>query len=272
MRTRLKTGAAAAAVVTMTALGLAACGGDDDKGDNGSGSTDTVGQTADTELTADNFFTEVLAAQQKAGSSHVTMTMEVMGQKITGEGDIAVGDTPADTAMQMTMAMGGLGEFDMRMVGTTMYMNLGPASENKFVEIDLTDENSPLGSQYGDLVENIDPASQLQQFEEAVIELEKTGESVEVDGVTAEGWALTLDPSKLESIADLGEAAGQLPQRLEYIMYVGPDNLPRRFIMDMAGAEMSMDYSKWGEKVTIEKPSADQITDKDPFAGLAPAA
>ena len=57
-------------------------------------------------------------------------------------------------------------------------------------------------------------------------------------------------------------------------MYVGPDNLPRRIDQRSArrrgpaAARSTIDYSKWGEEVSIAKPKASEITDKDFFSQL----
>ena len=52
-------------------------------------------------------------------------------------------------------------------------------------------------------------------------------------------------------------------------MYVGPDNLPRRLVSKMPDtggsgpSSLTMDYTKWGQDITIEAPPKSQITDKD---------
>ena len=54
-------------------------------------------------------------------------------------------------------------------------------------------------------------------------------------------------------------------------MSVGPDNLPRRVAVDMEAMSMTMDYSQWGEDVTVEKPADDEITDQNPLEGASPS-
>jgi hypothetical protein len=55
-------------------------------------------------------------------------------------------------------------------------------------------------------------------------------------------------------------------------MFVGPDNLPRRMVTELAGAETTIDYSKWGEPVDIKAPPAKDVSDQDVSSLLSGAA
>ena len=266
MRERLKKLTAVSVLVLVAGASLVACSGKED-------SADGVGESAGTDLTQANFFDEVLAAQAKAGTSHMTMNMEVGGQTVKADGDIEVGKTAADTAMAMTMETGqsGMGPLEMRLVEEVFYLNFGPMTSNKFAKIDLTDENNPIGKQFGDIIGNVDPSQQLREFKGAVKSFEQEGKAIELDGVQATPYVIGIDPSK---IAAAKQAGGSLPKTLEYTMYVGPDNLPRRIVSDLpavAGSgegKSTIDFSKWGEEVSVTKPKASEITDKDFFSQL----
>lgn len=258
------------AVVLMTSLGLAACGSDETSG--GSGGEVAVGEEAGTELTEENFFSEVTDAQVEAKSSHVSMDMGAEAGGIKAEGDVVMGESAEDTAMTMTMDSGeaSMGTIEMRLVEGIFYMNFGDMTQGKFVEMDLSDESNPLGAQFGSMTDNFDPAKQLEVLEEAVTGFEQKGDAEEIDGVEATPYEITVDSSKI--VGQLGEGAAgaeaEMPEEIAYTMFVGPDNLPRRVVVDMAGTSMAMDYSKWGEEVAVEKPSEDEITTESPFGEM----
>jgi hypothetical protein len=263
MRQRLKHWSVAAVLVLATSASLVACG--DEGGTKGDSSG--VGTTG-TSLTKENFFTEITKAQVKASTAHVTMDLKTRGQSVTSDGDIKLGDSAGETAMAMKIETGqkGMGALDLRLVDNVFYLNIGPMTQNKFARIDLADRTNPISRQYRDLIDSIDPVKQLEQFEGAVTSFEKTGDPVELDNVQAQPYTVVVDPSKIERLKSSG---APLPKKLTYTVYVGPDNLPRRLVSkrpDTGGSgpsSLTMDYSKWGENITIDAPPKSQITDKD---------
>jgi hypothetical protein len=275
MRSRLKHWTAATAVVLVASVSLAACGDKDDDAKKDSGDSSSVGSTADTTLTKDNVFAELSKAGLKAGTSHVEMKIEVAGQSITAKGDMNLSKDPKDSSMAMTMDTGqaGAGTFEMRLVDQIFYLNFGPMTQNKFAKIDLTDKNNPIGKQYGDLLDNIDPMSQLSKIEGAVKSTEKKGAPKQIDGVKAQPYVIVVDASKVEGLSE-STGGAKLPKSITYTVYIGPDNLPRRMIFELpnisgvGAGTMQADYSKWGEDVSISKPKASEISDNDPFAQL----
>jgi hypothetical protein len=174
----------------------------------------------------------------------------------------------------METGQAGMGSLEMRLVDEVFYLNFGPMTSNKFTTIDLTDESNPIGKQFGDIIGNLDPSQQFKEFEDAVSKFEKRGDPKELDGVEAQPYALTVDTSKMPAAEQAGSA---MPKTLEYTMYIGPDNLPRRIVSDLpdvagsGGGTMTIDYSKWGEDVSIAKPKKSEITDKDFFSQLGGA-
>jgi len=268
MRERLKQLTAVTALVLVAGGSLVACSDENDPGADG--------QKSGATLTKTTFFDEVTQAQVEARTSHISMSMKVAGQNVKADGDLEVGTSPADTAMAMTMNTGqsGLGSIETRLVDEVLYLNFGPMTGNKFAEIDLNDKSNPIGKQYGELVVTIDPSQQLKDLEGAVTSLDQKGKTITVDGVQAKPYVIVIDPSKLPSAK---KAGGSLPKALEYTMYIGPDNLPRRVITQLpqqagaGGGTMTINYSKWGEKVSIVKPEASEMTDKDFLSQLGGA-
>lgn len=249
------------AVVLLAGLSLSACGDKDSAGDDSGSKAGGGGETALTEAN----FSQVLAdSQVKAKSAHVDMTIGMGGQAVKAQGDVKIGSSLKDTAMTMTMDMGSSMTFDMRLVDQVFYMNMGQVTEGKYLKIDLTDDSNPFAQQYGQIMDQMDPAKQMEQLQEAVTSFEKKGEPKTIDGVKAQPYVVTVDTSKIKAFADLPAAsAGQIPKTIVYTMYVGPDDLLRRMEFELAGSKSTMDYSKWGEPVDITAPPAGEISDKD---------
>ena len=269
MTLRFRKSVATLAVLVGAGTTLAACGSESDE-PGASGDTSQVGEDAGTELTEENFFAELTKAQQEAGTATVSMRLGAEGQSIEADGVVAIGEGVEDSAMQMTMEIPGQGQMEMRLVDGSLYMNLGPMSQDKFVAVDLDDESDPMARQFGGLTENFDPAAQLSAVEEAITGFSQTGDPEEIDGVEATPYEISVDPaSVLESSGMAGQVpADALPEELTYTIYVGPDNLVRRMTMDVAGATTQLDYSGWGEDVTVEKPADDEISEQG-FSELA---
>ena len=263
-----------ALVAVVLVLALAGCGGKSN-GDLAGNSGDTKDiAVSPTSLTKDNFAELVAAAQKKAKTSHVAMTIGSTGQEIKAEGDVVTGDTPAESAMAMTMDLGaaaGGQVMEMRLVKEVFYMRMGALTDNKFAKIDLSDESNPLAKQYGDMMDQIDPTKNMESIKDAVKSFKEKGDAIEIDGVKAQPYELVIDTAKFGDVAsDAGTEV--VPEEMVMTMFIGEDNLPRRAITKVAGQSIQMDYSKWGEPVTIEAPPAGDITDKSPLDQMAPAA
>lgn len=243
----------------------------------GCGNNDLAGKATavtGTQLTSANFISEITAAQSKAETSHIDMSIGASGQKISAVGDIEVGSSAVGTkaAIKLDMGSTGMGSLEMRLIDKAFYLNLGPMSQNKFAKIDLTDTSNPISAEYGKILDQLDPSNQLEQFKAAMSSIKKKGDTIKLDGVKAQPYEIILDTSKLSGISALGQGA-TIPKEVTATMFVGPDNLPRRLTTDVAGSSVTMNYSKWGEAVDIKAPPADQITDKNPLKqlGQAPA-
>lgn len=213
-------------------------------------------------LSQKELFGKVVAAEAKAGSSHVAMSLTTPGgQKVRSRGDMKVGDKPSATALAMTMgsAADSLGSIEVRVVDRTFYMRLGALTGNKFAKIDLTDKSNPLAKTYGKYIENVDPGRQISQYEKAVTSFDNKGDAVTLDGVETVPYKITIDPSKVDRFKGIKDKVKQI----SFVLYVGPDHLPRRMLTrdaDHPGrTAMRTDYSRWGKPVVITAPAASQI-------------
>jgi hypothetical protein len=271
MNRRRKTLGAVASVLVL-ALGLSACGGGSDTSAAGGGDTSTGGGASSStgDLTQASFVTTVTDAQDKARTSHVTMTIDAGGKAVTAEADVEVGTTVADTSMAMTMDMGEAdlggqapGTIQIRLVDEKFYINMGSMTQDMFMESDLSDPDDPIAKQFSTLTAQLDPSQQLASFGQAIQSFTKKGDPRELDGVQTQPYEMVLDTEKVAGFTGLTAGAG-LPKTLTYTIFVGPDDLPRRMSADIAGGSITVDYSQWGEEVDIEAPPADQISDIDP--------
>ncbi len=218
-------------------------------------------------LTEKTLFSEVAAAQAKAGTSHVAMSLTVpAGQSFRSYGEMKIGKSAKDTAMAMTVTgnTGGIGKVELRLVDQNFYIALGTLTSNKFVKIDLTDKSNPVAMRSGELIENLDPARQVKQYEAAIVKFDNEAEPVKLDGVQAQPYKITIDPAKARQLKNV--SAGKLPKTMDFTLFVGPDDLPRRMVSlipapDGSGTtKLQMDYTAWGEKVSIAAPGAKNIT------------
>lgn len=228
-------------------------------------------QTADTTpaslLTQDSFASTVADAMVESGSTHVTVTGTVSGQEVKAEGDQQIGATAADSRLSLQLEVLGIA-LDLRMIDQVVYANLGPLSQAKFVAIDLTDTSNPLVAQFADLAGGADVTQQLEEVKAAIDGLSKGGEPKSIDGVDAQPYIVTIDPSRLPQQPD-GPAASE---PVEITIFVGADDLPRRIVTDMGGQMITIDLTQWGEAADVSAPEADQISDQDLsdlFAGLS---
>lgn len=251
------------ASILLAATG--ACAGTE----SGSGSVDTAKAAETTaavdtsgELTKDNFVERLSAAQLKAGSSHMEMTMSLGATEAVVSGDMLVSEKPEDVKAAMTMDMGQM-KMDIRMIGTVMYMNMGQLSGGKFFKLDLNDSDNPLTQQYGSMTEQLDPSEQLEKFRAGLVEFDHQGDGGTVDGVETSKIRLVLDTKKTLDLSgeDADNLGAKMPETLEYTLFVGEDDLMRKMEIDLGGMPSTIEWSKWGEPVEVEAPAESEITD-----------
>jgi hypothetical protein len=174
------------------------------------------------------------------------------------------GKTVADSSLAMVMDIGSMGSLEMRLVDEVFYMSFGTMTQNKFVKLDLTDDSNPIAKQFGQIADQMDPSRQMEMLGEAVKSFEKDGEPEQIDGVEAQPYVVVVDTAKLPGLERLtGSRTDQVPDEITYTMYIGPDDLLRRMTFDVAGMEMTMNYSNWGEPVDIEAPDPSEVSDQD---------
>lgn len=263
-------GAALLSITLVAGLGLAACSSDSEAGpkkDKGGNS-----KPKQAELTSKNFSKRMNDAQQKAGSAHMSMKVSAQGMDIPMEADVLISDDPKDVKMRMTMSMDALGEqaaqagvsgdIEMIMIDGEAYMKMGEMTQGKFAKIPASQLD---GMGMDQVTSQTNPTGQWDAYSDSLKDF-KQEKGEKIDGVDTTKYTLSLDPKKLmeqsgqDGVPD--EAADALGDSMDVEMWVGGDDLPRRMKMDMGQAgTTTVDMSKWGEDIKVDKPADDQITD-----------
>jgi LppX_LprAFG lipoprotein len=272
---RISVALSAAILIVITGCGSSADLSSDVDSSQSSQSSDSVGTgNIAGDLTLASFSSRTSEAQVKAQSAHLEMELSLQGQPMTMSGDMAVGKSLEDAALDLTMSVPGLGErMSMILVDGVMYISAGQATGGKYFSLDLTDESNPFGSMYRQIFEQANPASITQGFEGAIKDLEAVGRE-EIDGTTTTQYRVTVDTQKVLAKI-LGKNAlpegslGAMPPTLTYDIWVGDDdNLPRRIESDMMGISATMELTDWGKPVHVEAPPPSQVSKKDLMAQL----
>jgi hypothetical protein len=270
---RISVALSAAALIVLTGCGSSS---DISSDKDSSQSSDSVG-TGDIagDLTLASFSSSTSDAQVKAQSAHLEMKMGIQGMTMTMSGDMAVGKSFEDTALDMTMSAPGLGGGDtsMILVDGVMYMNVGQAAGGKYFALDLTDPSSPFSGLYRQLFEQANPASITEALDGAIEDLQTVG-SEEIDGTTTTHYRVTVDTQKVIA-KTFGKgnlppgSMGSMPPKLTYDIWVGDDdNLPRQIEFDVMGTTATMQLTDWGKPVHVQAPPPSQVTKKNPMAQL----
>lgn len=269
-RPSLRRGAAAATLSVLALGGLAACGDDSSGGDSATDTTNAAAAISDDldegdEVDPAEFVRIVTDGLEASTTAHITMDMSLgSAGEMTAEGDVDYTTDPAQVAMTMANPMGG-GDMDVRMVDGIFYLSMGDLTQGKFIKLDPSEPDGPLaGMGLDKMLDQMDPSQALKGMEDGLSTVVYAGEE---DGL--DHYELTVDIQKaVEQMGGaLPEAAlADLPEELTYDLWLDDEGRFTRMTMDelpmgqMSGS-MELAVSGWGEDVDIEAPAADQITE-----------
>ncbi|MGH3495882.1 MAG: LppX_LprAFG lipoprotein [Nocardioidaceae bacterium] len=259
-----------AVVAAFPLLLLTSCGGQAAKVADSPTSSSTGGSSSGA-LTQANFATTVADASTKAKTAHFSGKFTAQGNTITMTGDVKSGSSLAGVAENITMQTGSAGTFHLIFVHKVLYMNLGTATQNKYVKIDLNDPNNPLGSTFNQVLANLNPAQSVAAMKSAITGFTTVGHDT-IGGTPTTHYKVTLDTKKLFTamkMGKLGSMSGSVPSTVTYDMWITHDNLPRRLTSDIGGTTVQLDMTHWGKPVSIAAPPASQVSAKNPFGGSA---
>lgn len=257
---------AAIASAAVLALSVSACSSDDDKkADPDKSATPSATASSKEETAAPTaeqlaVFTGISAAQAKAKTAHVVMTLGAAAQQIKATAQLKIGKQAEKSALAADVAMAGNKDYSLSMImlERALFVNLGQITGNKYGEINLDDKkDEQVAIQFTPLAQQLDPNQQLTRLSGALKSAKEKGEPQEIDGVQTQPYEVVLDAKKIPGNENQPKDA---PKTVTYTLYVGPDQLLRRVTTGSKDSAVQADYTKWGEPVKIKAPKSSQVS------------
>lgn len=239
-----------------------AAGSTDESGDSTEGTTEEA--EAPAELSAEDFYPEVMAALEDAETFDFTSVSDAAGQSQTMTGQARF----SDDGIEMKASGEGAQAMEIVLLDQAMYLKSADlGTGDKWLKIDLSDPDSLFGM----IGKATDPEVMFKALETPK-KLELVGEE-DVDGVATNHYRITVDPTKyVEAMEFPAGMADMLPKELVTEMWVDADNLPRKFEQTMeipavGGGKPTTSstqgtYSDFGTDVEIEAPPSSQVTEQ----------
>jgi hypothetical protein len=255
------------------AVTLGACG---DEGGNQSATNSSGGGNEEAATNLAALAQQIGERTAETNTAHMTMTMDVAGQKMDAEADVEFSSD--DIAMSMNMTLPGEGDMAMVLLDGIMYVQSPEPIEpgKSWLKID-PNGNDPmskaLGSSFDEMRKNADPRAAIDQLKEAGKITSQ--EEAELNGEQTTHYTILVDFEKLVAQQNNPEAkkAAEMLEVKEFPveLWVNEDGLPMRMTMDMpmtdpssgqsTSAKIQADYTNWGEPVEIAAPPANQIAE-----------
>lgn len=256
----LTTGAVAALAAGL-ALGGCSSSGSAADARSGSSAAGPASQGAGATLTAADFASRLSAAQKAVSSEHMVVKVTGGSSTTTTTADIARRGDALD--MVTTVATDGETEMEVRLLDGVYYFSLADLSDGKFITYDPKHPESlgDLTATFKALGEQVDPSAAIDALGSAVVSVQADG-APGSDGV--QQYTVVADTSKIGGVIgdQLKQAAksggATAPATLTYRFGVDAQDRIRTMTATIGASTSSIEFSKFGEKVTVEKPSADQ--------------
>lgn len=273
--TRLHLSRALGAVAAAALLTLAAACGESGSASGGSADSSSSSSSAGSAATAKALTTadigqRLSAAQKKAGTFSFDVSTGSGGQQVTGTGKADI--SGSEPASDITLGVGGQ-QIQVVATGGLFYFKSAVFKTDKpWLEVDPK-ASSGLGSVFGQLGANADPSKALAALGKASTVTRKG--TKEIGGVETTAYDVALPTSSLASSLGYPETLlKELPDTLTYTLYVDGDDLVRRQVSSLTvrGTRVNtqITFDDYGEKVSVTKPPAGQVTTKAPsLQGLA---
>ena len=252
--------AVAAAVLPLALTSLSGCGSDD-----GAKAQDSAGSASSSPTTQDapeagatvapaDFVDKFRGAFDTITTAHTTMQTQVMGGTLTGAGDVDYSQAKPAASMVMSGQMLGPGKLEVRLVDNVMYLNLGQVTQGKFVKLDLSDPNNPMGASFA---ESMDPSRAMDALESALQDVTYVGEDSHGQHYRATVETATM----MKNLGQNVPGGANMPKTMTYDAWFDDQGRFTHMEMDMGSlGTTEMTLSDFGTDVTVEAPPASQIT------------
>lgn len=279
---------AVAAVLPLT-LVLAGCNGSDDSSAKGSGGTpsssassstgattaagSSSGGSADAADAAEPGATLTaadLAALYSRSFSGDDATVAISMKSSFGEQETSaagVADfTSAQPRMQYSLTIPQAGNASMRLIDGTAYLRFA-ATKGKWMAFSTDAKTGPMAA-FGELAKQYDVRSSLETLSKSASDIVYVGPKT-IGGAQTRLYTFTVDNSAaIEGLSSLTSAQkGAVPKTSEQELYVGGDGKIVRSVTKSGQIDVTVDYSKWGVPVSIEKPAKGDVVDGDAMMG-----
>jgi hypothetical protein len=262
--------AALAAVVPLALGALAACGNDDSTtaADPGAPSSSTPSDPSSS-ATADSgnsgrtvdpaaFVNRLKNAARSLTTARFTMTMDLGGQSVQAKGALDMtGDRPA---MQISMDLTGTGTAtDLRIVDGTLYIQDPTSGSGKYIKMDLSDPNGPLGDM-GDALDSYNPDQLISKLSPDTFRRVTDLGSESVAGRELEHYRVVIDTSAATQVFKNLPSTASLPKTMTYDMWLdGQDRMAKFTILMKRVSQVTATYSDYGADVHISPPAPSQV-------------
>jgi hypothetical protein len=262
--------AALAAAVPLALGSLTACGHDSSAqattdpntssgSTAGSSPTGTSTQAVAKDVDPATFVAELKKAATAITTARFAMTMDISGQTVSAQGALDMtGDKPA---MRMSMDLTGMGvPTDMRILDGYLYVQDPSSGTGKYLKVDLSDPNGPLGAM-GGVLDNLDPQSMIQRVSPHLFRKVTDLGSQTLHGQQVEHYRV---------VAATHAAAGQLmsnlpssaslPKTMSYDVWLdGQHRMAKFTVLVKKVSKVTATYQDYGADVNITAPPASQI-------------
>lgn len=235
----------------------------------GCGSSDSAtGSTTDKEpLTQSNFAKRMNKALVSAGSAQITQDRKLAQQDVTVEGELQVAKKPQETRVKITGEAMGSG-FDIRKIGDAMYSKLTLFTRDRFAQQSWSDEPEGIIVPFWNMLNAANASHLVSDFKHATLDFEKSGTKKKMDGVSAQPYTVTVDTSKVTAIAESERSL--MPDKIEYTVYIGSDDLPRKVELKQGSTNITTEFAQWGSSVEVDQPEKSQLSDRQIPGGNVP--